>query len=117
MHQLIHFADKFVDEDLPVTKVSALYKVVAFLDESSLRTAELEWPQETSDCFEVLANRVHLMHYILHADYIPLPKGAFDHLIGNQCLPLIVDFSIASFVDEITDSLKCWVAPRNVRLH
>ena len=55
------------------------------------------------------------MHQILHTDDTKFPQILLNDLIVGQRDPLLVDFSVSAFVDEVADCCDAGVAVGNVR--
>ena len=77
--------------------------------ESTSWVAELEWPEEVGSLLEVGADGVDLVDQILHADDAVLAEVGLDDGVVGKSNALLVDFSISTLVDELTDSLQVGV--------
>jgi len=77
--------------------------------ETTSWVAELEWPEEVGGLLEVGADGVDLVDQILHADDAVLAEVGLDDGVVGKSNALLVDFSISTLVDELTDSLQVGV--------
>ena len=77
--------------------------------ETTSWVAELEWPEEVGGLLEVGAYGVDLVDQILHADDAVLAEVGLDDGVVGKSNALLVDFSISTLVDELTDSLQVGV--------
>lgn len=75
---------------------------------------ELEGPQEVVGLLEVGANGEDLVDQILHAHDAIFAQVVLDQLVVGQGNALLVDLSISTLVDELTDRLQVGVAVGNV---
>lgn len=77
--------------------------------ESTSWVAELEWPEEIGGLLEVGANSEDLVDQILHADNAVLAEVGLDDGVVGKGNALLVNLSISTLVDELTDSLQVGV--------
>jgi len=77
--------------------------------ESTSWVAELEWPEEVGSLLEVGANSEDLVDQILHADNAILAEAGLDESIVCESNALLLNLSISTLVDELTDSLQVGV--------
>ena len=77
--------------------------------ETTSWVAELEWPEEVGGLLEVGVDGVDLVDQILHADDAVLAEVGLDDGVVGKSNALLVDFSISTLVDELTDSLQVGV--------
>lgn len=111
---LVHLADKVVDEELPVTKITALNEVLELAGtEATSGGRELEGPQEVGGLLEVGANGVDLVDEVLNADDAVLAEVLLDDLVVGERETLLVDLSVAALVDKLADGLQVGVAVGN----
>lgn len=112
---LVHLLDKSIDVLFSVTKVTTLNVVLEFSgSEATSWVAELEWPQEVGSLLEVWTDSVDLVDQVFHANHAELAQVVLDELVVCQGGSLLVDLSISSLVDELSDALEIWVAVGNV---
>lgn len=78
--------------------------------ESTSRVAELEWPEEVGGLLEVGANGEDLVDQILHADNAVLSKGGLNDGVVGESNALLLNLSISTLVDELTDGLQVGVS-------
>lgn len=83
---------------------------------STSGVGELEGPQEVAGLLEVGANRVDLVDQVLHTDNAVLSKVVLDKLVVAEGDALLVDLSVSTLVDELTDALKVGVTVGDVRI-
>jgi hypothetical protein len=84
--------------------------------ETTSWVAELEWPQEVGSLLEVGADSEDLVNQIFHADNTVLAEAVLDDGVVSQGNTLLVDLSISTLVDELTDGLQVGVSVGNPRL-
>jgi len=101
----------------PVTKISPLNEMLEFPGaETTGRIGKFERPKEVGSLLEVGPNGVNLVDKVLNADNAVLAKALFDDGIVGERDALLVNFSIAALVNELTDSLEVGVAVGDERL-
>ena len=84
--------------------------------EPTSRVGQLERPKEVRCLLEVWSHGDNLMHQILHTyDAISAQIGLND-LIVSQRDALLVNFAIASLVDQIADCLDRWITVGDIGL-
>ena len=81
------------------------------LVEAAERVGELEGPEEVGGLLEVGANSEDLVDEILHADDAVLAKVLLDDGVVGKSDALLVDLTVTTLVDELTDSLEVGVTP------
>lgn len=114
---LVHLGDELVDVLFPVSEVTTLDEVLELAGlEATGRVGQLEGPQEVGGLLEVGADGVDLVDQILNADNAVLAKALLDDLVVGESNALLVDLSVTTLVDELTDSLERWVAVCDVWL-
>lgn len=100
-------SDKLIDESLSVSSVSSFDVVLEFAGtEPSSRVAKLEWPKEVAGLLKVGANAEDLMDKIFNRDDTILTKRGFDQGIVGERDALLVDFPIATLVNQLADALE-----------
>lgn len=77
---------------------------------------ELEGPQEVGSLLESGANSVDLVDEILHADDAELAESLLDDGVIGERDSLLVDLSVSSLVDKLSDGSQVGVTEGNVRL-
>ena len=81
--------------------------------ETTSWVAKLEWPQEVGSLLEVGTNNEDLVDQILHADNAVLPEAALNEGVVGERNALLVDLSITTLVNELTDGLQVGVSIGN----
>jgi len=111
---LVHLSDQSVDLLLTVTEVTTENVVVEFSwAETTSWVAELEWPKEVGGLLEVGADGEDLVDQIFDTDDTVLAKVGLDDGVVGESNTLLVNLSISTLVDELTDSLKVGVTVGN----
>jgi len=106
--------DQRVDVLLSVTKITTLNKVLELSgSETTSWVAELEWPQEVRRLLEVGSNGVDFVDQVFHADNAVLAQVILDQLVVCQSNSLLVDLSVSSLVDQLSDGLEVGIAVGN----
>jgi len=112
---LVHLADESVDVVLTVTGVTTLDVVLELAGaEATVGVGQLEGPEEVVGLLEVGANGVDLVDQILHADNAVLAEVLLDDLVVGEGSALLVDLSVTTLVEELTDGLQVRVTVGNV---
>lgn len=112
---LVHLLDKSIDVFLTVTEITTLDEVLELAGtESTSRVGQLEWPQEVAGLLEVGSDSVDLVDQVFNTDDAVLAKVVLNQLVVGQSDSLLVDLSISSLVDELTDGLEVGVAVGDV---
>ncbi len=62
-------------------------------------------PQEVGSLLKVRSNGENLVDQILHADNAVLAQVGFDDRVIGESNPLLVDLSISTLVDKLTNRL------------
>ena len=107
---LVHLADESVDVLLTVTSVTTLDEVLDLAGvEATVGVGELEGPEEVVGLLEVGANGVDLVDQVFHADNAVLAEVLLNDLVVGKSNALLVDLSVATLVDELTDGLEVGV--------
>ena len=78
--------------------------------ESTSRVAELEWPQEVGSLLEVGADGEDLVDQILNTDDPVLAKSTLNNGVISKSDTLLLDLSISTLVDELTNGLQVGVS-------
>ncbi|CAC9887446.1 unnamed protein product [Aureobasidium pullulans] len=81
------------------------------LVEAAERVGELEGPEEVGGLLEVGANSEDLVDEILHADDAVLAEVLLNDGVVGKSDALLVDLTVTTLVDELTDSLEVGVTP------
>jgi hypothetical protein len=114
---LVHLLDESIDVLLPITKVTTLDVVLEFPGpEPTIGVGQLEWPQEVACLLEVGTDSEDLVDQILHAHETIFAKVVFDELVVGKGNALLVDLSISTLVDKLSNSLQVGVTVSNVRV-
>ena len=112
---LVHLADESVDVLLTVTSVTTLDEMLDLAGvEATVGVGELEGPEEVVGLLEVGANGVDLVDQVFHADNAVLAEVLLNDLVVGKSNALLVDLSVATLVDELTDSLEVGVTVGDV---
>ena len=112
---LVHLADESVDVLLTVTSVTTLDEVLDLAGvEATVGVGELEGPEEVVGLLEVGADGVDLVDQVFHADNAVLAEVLLNDLVVGKSNALLVDLSVATLVDELTDSLEVGVTVGDV---
>ena len=112
---LVHLADESVDVLLTVTSVTTLDEVLDLAGvEATVGVGELEGPEEVVGLLEVGADGVDLVDQVLHADNAVLAEVLLNDLVVGKGNALLVDLSVATLVDELTDGLEVGVTVGDV---
>lgn len=107
---LVHLADESVDVLLTVTSVTTLDEVLDLAGvEATVGVGELEGPEEVVGLLEVGADGVDLVDQVFHADNAVLAEVLLNELVVGKGNALLVDLSVATLVDELTDGLEVGV--------
>ena len=67
---------------------------------------QLEWPEEVSSLLEVWASGDNLVNEILNTEDIVLSKSVLNYCVRSKGNTLLVDLSVATFVDGFTNGLE-----------
>jgi hypothetical protein len=109
-HFLVHLSDETVDVLLTVTNVTTLDVVLELAGtETTSGVGELEGPEEVGGLLEVGADGVDLVDQVLHADDAVLAEVLLDQGVVGQGDALLVDLSVSTLVDELTNGLQVGV--------
>jgi hypothetical protein len=112
---LVHLSDESIDVLLTVTEITTLDEVLELAGaEATSGVRELEGPEEVVGLLEVGANGVDLVDQILHADNAVLAKVLLNDLVVGERDTLLVDLSVTTLVDELTDALEVGVTVSDV---
>ena len=88
------------------------YKVVEFaLVEAAERVGQLEGPEEVGGLLEVGANSEDLVDQVFHAYDAVLAEVLLDDGVVGKSDALLVDLTVTTLVDELTDGLEVGVTP------
>lgn len=88
-----------------------MIKTYLALVETAERVGELEGPEEVGGLLEVGANSEDLVDEILHADDAVLAEVLLNDGVVGKSDALLVDLTVTTLVDELTDSLEVGVTP------
>jgi len=114
-HHLDHLLNKSVDILLSVTKITTLNEVLELSSsEATSRVRQLEGPEKVAGLLEIGTNSHDLVDQVFHADNTVLAKIVLDQLIVGESNSLLVDLSISSLVDKLSDGFEVGVAIGNV---
>jgi len=112
---LVHLSDESIDVLLSVTKVTTLDVVLEFSGtETTVGVGQLEGPQEVACLLEVGSDSEDLVDQVFHADDAILAQVVLDELIVGKGNSLLVNLSVSTLVDELSDGLEVGVAIGNV---
>lgn len=74
---------------------------------------KLEWPQEVGSLLEVGSDGEDLVNQILHTDNAVLAQVGLDDRVVGESNALLVDLSVSTLVDELTNRLQVGVSVGN----
>ena len=113
---LVHLADELVDVGFPVAEVTALDEVLELpCPPAAGRVRELEWPEEVVGLLEVGANPEDFVNKVFHGEDVVFATCLFDNTIARKRNALLVDLSVATFVDGFTNGLEVRLAVGKIR--
>jgi hypothetical protein len=110
--------DESVDVLLPVTGRATLDVVLELSSDTPAAggVGELEGPQEVGSLLEGRANSVDLVDQILHADDAVLAESLLNDGVVGKRDSLLVDLTVSSLVDELSNGGQVGVTEGNVGL-
>lgn len=118
INYLVHSLDELVDVLLSVTSGTTLDKVL----ELSLNTPatrwvrQLEWTQEVVSLLEVWSNGVDFVNQVLNGDDTVFTELALDDGIVGKSDSLLVDLTVTSLVQKLSNGGQRWVTVSDVWL-
>jgi len=74
--------------------------------ETTIRVAELKWPEEVRSLLEVRSDSVNFVNQILHANNTVLAKAVLNNGVVGKSNALLVDLAVSTLVDKLTNSLE-----------
>lgn len=74
---------------------------------------KLEWPQEVGSLLEVGSDGEDLVNQVLHTDNAVLAQVGLDDRVVGESNALLVDLSVSTLVDELTNRLQVGVSVGN----
>ena len=77
---------------------------------------QLEWPQEVAGLLEVRTDGDDLVDQVVDRDNTELTQVSLDDGVVRQSNSLLVNLTVTSLVDQLSDSGVRWVTVSNVRL-
>lgn len=114
---LVHLLDQSIDEVLSVTSVTTLDEVEELSSsETTSWVGQLEWEQEVVDLLEVWTNSVNLVDQVLDGQDTVLTQVSLDNRVVRQSNSLLVDLTVTSLVDQLSDGRQVRVTISNVWL-
>lgn len=114
---LVHLLNQSVDVVFSVTGVTTLDEVLELSSsETTVRVRQLEWPQEVVDLLEVRTNSVDLVNQVFERQDVELTQVGFNNGVVGQSDSLLVDLTVTSLVDQLSDGSKGWVTVGDVWL-
>lgn len=75
---------------------------------------KLEWPQEVGSLLEVWTNSVDFVDQIFNGFNTELTQNGFNNSVVGQWDSLLVDLTVTSLVDQLSDGRKGWVTESTV---
>merc|ERR1719492_243276 len=96
--------------------ITSFHKGGGLLTETAFRGPEFEWPREVAGLLEMFPNGEDFMDQILNTDDSKLTKFLLNDGIVSNGHSLFVDLGMATFVDELTHTLKIGITIGNVWL-
>jgi len=111
IYTLVHLSDQSIDLILAVSEITTLYEMTELAgSETSSWVGELEWPEEVGGLLEVGADSEDLVDQIFHADNAVLAKRPLDDGVVGESNALLLNLSVSTLVDELTDGLQVGVS-------
>jgi len=108
---LVHLPNQSVDLVLSIAQVTTFDEMSEFsCSETSSWVAQLERPQEVGSLLEVGSDSEDLVNQVLHADNAVLAEVGLNDGVVGESNALLVNFSISSLVDELTNRLQVGVS-------
>lgn len=116
---LVHGLDQSVDVLFTVTQSTVLDKVLEFSWDTpaTVRVGQLEWPQEVASLLEVRTDGVKFVDQVIDGQDTVSAQMFFDDVVVRQSDSLLVDLTVTSLVDQLSNSGVGWVTVSNVRLN
>ena len=74
--------------------------------EATVGVGQLEGPQEVGGLLEVGANPEDFVNKVFHGEDVVFATCLFDNTIARKRNALLVDLSVATFVDGFTNGLE-----------
>ena len=116
---LVHSLNQLVDELLTVTEGTTLDEVLELSwDTPTTRwVRQLEWPQEVVGLLEVWTNGNQLVDQVVNGHDTELTEVSLDDGIVGESNSLLVDLTVTSLVNQLSDGGVRWVTVSNVWLN
>ena len=107
----VHLADELVNIGFPIAEVATLDKVLELpCPPATGGVGELKRPQAVVRLLEVGAGGEDLVDEIFDREDVVLAKCLLDDLIVRERDTLLIDFAVATLVDELTDRFQVGLA-------
>lgn len=116
LHNLVHGLDQLVDELFTVTESTTLDKVLelSWNTPTTRWVRQLEWPQEVVSLLEVWTDGDDFVDQVIDGQDTELTQVGFDDSVVRQSNSLLVDLTVTSLVDQLSNSGVRWVTVSNV---
>lgn len=113
---LVHGLDQLVDEFFTVTERTTLDEVLELSwDTPTTRwVRQLEWPQEVVSLLEVRTDSNDFVNQVIDGQDTVLTQVSFNDRVVRQWNSLLVDLSVTSLVDQLSNGRVRWVTVSNV---
>ncbi len=116
LHNLVHGLNQLVDELFTVTESTTLDKVLelSWNTPTTRWVRQLEWPQEVVSLLEVWTDGDDFVDQVIDGQDTELTQVGFDDSVVRQSNSLLVDLTVTSLVDQLSNSGVRWVTVSNV---
>lgn len=84
---------------------------------ATVRVGQLEWPQEVVSLLEVRTDGVDFVDQVIDRQDTVLTQMFFNYLVVGQSNSLLVDLTVTSLVNQLSDGGERWVTVSNVRFN
>lgn len=110
--------NQIIDLGFTVTSVTTFHKVLDFASvETAVGRTQLEGPQEIVGSLEVGADSHNFVDQVFHTNNAKVAQSSLDDLVVRKRNTLTVHFTMASLVDQLTNTLQVGIAVSNVGLN
>jgi len=114
---LDHALQQSIDLVLTIAVVTAFHEMVRLLHPTAtVRTVQLEWPQEIGRLLEVRANGENFVDQVFDANDILFAEILLNNGVVGDRQTLSLDLGISALVNQLTDSLQTRITPSDVRI-
>lgn len=114
--RLVHGLNQFVDEFFTVTERTTLDEVLelSWNTPTTGWVGQLEWPQEVVSLLEVWTNSDDFVNQIIDRQNTVLTQVSFNDSVVGQRNSLLVDLTVTSLVQKLSNSRVGWVTVSDV---